>query len=423
LTIGPILVRTLGHFFPDFNDWLDDFPEHRDPHRLIYHRRFLLWVGLFLFLCKLGSRRQIDYQLSEPGTCVLDNLNRIAGTAQTSLPVNQTVDDYLAGLDCAPFAALRRQMVLRLLRQRVLEGERLQGRYVVVIDGTGYLVFRHRHCQHCLTQRCGETTLYLHQVLEAKLLGPGGMVVSIATEFIDNRDAADTPASADAFQRKQDCELKAYRRLAARLRQEFARLPICVSNDSLHACGEGLQIAKDYNLSYIYVFKEGRTPALWQDFQGLLALCPEQRVEVQTPQGVKQEYRWVNGLDYQDSDGRSWRPNAIVCEETHPDGQKGRWAWLTCLEVDRPRVQEVATLGGRRRWWIENQAFNVQKNSELHLEHAYSEQEHWGVYYYLLQLAHLLLQLVEKGSLLRQLAQSQGYRSAVAMYGSLKNMA
>jgi hypothetical protein len=314
-------------------------------------------------------------------------------------------------------------MVYRLLRQRVLEGERLQGHYVVVIDGTGYLVFRYRHCEHCLTQRCGATTLYLHQVLEAKLLGPAGMVVSIATEFIDNRDAALTPADASAEQRKQDCELKALRRLAARLRQDFPQLPICVSADSLHACGEGLQVAKDYNLSYIYVFKEGRTPALWREFQELLKLCPEQRVEVVTPAGVRQEYGWVNGLDYQDSAGRPWQPNAIVCEETHPDGKKGRWAWLTCLEVDRQSVQEVASRGGRQRWWIENQGFNVQKNSELNLEHAYSEKDHFGVYYYLLQIAHLLLQLVEKGSLLRRLAQSHGYANAVAMYGSLKNMA
>jgi hypothetical protein len=423
LSIGPILVRTIRHFFPDFNDWLDDFPEHRDADRLTYHRRFLLWVGLFLFLCKLGSRRQIDYQLGEPGACVLDNLNRIAGTTQTSMPVHQTVDDYLAGLDCAAFAGLRQRTVHRLLRQRVLEGERLQGRYVVLIDGSGYLVFRYRHCEHCLTQRHGEQTLYLHQALEAKLLGPGGMVVSIATEFIDNRDAALTPASASEEQRKQDCELKALRRLAGRLRQEFPRLLICVSSDSLHACGEGLQIAKDYDLSYIYVFKEGRTPALWREFQALLLLCPEQVVQVQTPQGVQQEYRWVNALDYQDSDGRPWRPNAIVCEEAHPDGRKGRWAWLTDLAVSRQSVQEVASRGGRVRWCIENQGFNVQKNSGLHLEHAYSEAEHWGVYYYLLQIAHLILQLVEKGGLLRKLAQEHGYPSAVAMYGSLKNMA
>ena len=44
-------------------------------------------------------------------------------------------------------------------------------------------------------------------------------------------------------------------------------------------------------------------------------------------------------------------------------------------------VQEVATAGGRQRWCIENQGFNVQKNSGLNLEHAYSEGEHFAAYY------------------------------------------
>ena len=42
---------------------------------------------------------------------------------------------------------------------------------------------------------------------------------------------------------------------------------------------------------------------------------------------------------------------------------------------------------------------------------------------YLLQIAHMLLQLVEKGSLLLQLARQLGKRTAVELYGSLKNMA
>ena len=42
---------------------------------------------------------------------------------------------------------------------------------------------------HCLVQRHDQKTLYLHQVLEAKLLGPGGMVVSLGSEFIENADA------------------------------------------------------------------------------------------------------------------------------------------------------------------------------------------------------------------------------------------
>ena len=418
-----MLVRTLRHFFPDFNARLDELPDRRHPDRIVYSPRFLLWTALMLFLCKLGSRRQIDFQLGEVGTQVLANLNRLAGTHQTTLPVNQTVDDYLAGVGGPPLADLRQHVIYRLLRMRVLQGARLQGRYLVLIDGSGYLVFRQRHCEHCLTRQCGDTTLYLHQVLEAKLVGPGGMVLSIATAFIDNRDGADTPAEAGEERRKQDCELKATRRLAARLRQDFPHLPICVSGDGLHACGEGFQIAQDYNLAFSHVFKPGRLPALWRDFQELLPLCPEQPVRVETPAGVRQEYRWVNDLEYQDSEGRRWRLHAVQCEEAHPDGQKGSWAWLTCLQVTARTVQEVATVGGRQRWCIENQGFNVQKNSGLNLEHASSAGEHWAVYYYLLQIAHIVLQLLEKGSLLRKLAQEQGQGSALALFGSLKNRA
>jgi hypothetical protein len=181
---------------------------------------------------------------------------------------------------------------------RVLDEARLQGRFLIVIDGTGYLVFRQRHCDHCLTRQCGGKTLFMHPVLEAELIGPAGMVLSIATEFIDNRDAALVPAEAGEEKRKQDCELKALRRLAARLRQDFPQLPICLSGDALNACGEGFRIAQDYKLSFLHVFKEGRLPALWRDFQELLQMSPEQKVQVETAAGVKQEYRWVKELAY-----------------------------------------------------------------------------------------------------------------------------
>lgn len=423
MNIGPLLVRTFRHFFPDFNEWLDQVPDQRTPDRILYDPRFLLYVGLFLFVCKLGSRRQIDYQLGELGTKVLDNLNRLAGTDQTSMPVNKTLDDYLAGVGCPPLAELRRQMIHRLVRMRVLDSVRLQKCYVVLVDGTGYLVFHHRHCDHCLTRKSGDKTIYMHQALEAKIVGPSGMVLSIATEFIDNRDLDGTPMEAGEEKRKQDCELKALRRLTEKLRKDFPQLPICYSGDALNACGEGFQIAKDFDLSFIHVFKPGRMPALWQEFQNLLPLCPNNRAALRTPDGVQQVYRWVNDLDYQDSAGRWWKLNAILCEETDSEGKKSTWSWLTNLKVNEKTVQEVATGGGRQRWLIENKGFNVQKTSDLNLEHAYSEGEHWGVYYYLLQMGHLLLQLLENGSLLLKLAQEQGKSSVVGFFGSLKNMA
>jgi hypothetical protein len=412
----------VGHFFPDLNAWIDQIDDPRFLPLVIYHKRFLVWWGLSLFLCKLSSRRQLDYQLNSDGPEVLGNLNRLAGTAQDRRPVNQTLEYFLEKIGSAPIAGLRQRMVQRLLRMKALDAARLQGRFVVLIDGSGYLVFGSRHCDACLTQRHGETTLYLHQVLEAKLLGPAGTVVSIATEFIDNRHARGGAAGASQEQVKQDCELKALRRLLATLRSEFPQLRICLGGDGLYACGEGFQVAKDYKCEYIYTLQPGRLPALWEDFQGLLQLCPQQRVEWTTPQGVRQVYRWVNGLHDTDSDGRAWTCNAIACTETDKDGKKSEWSWITSLDVSRETVVDMATRGGRERWRAENEGFNTQKNSGLNLEHAYSH-TCWAAYYFLLQIAHLLLQLVEKGNLLRHLAQEQGKRTAVELFGSLKNMA
>jgi hypothetical protein len=422
LNIGPILVQTIRHFFPDLNTWIDEIDDPRFLPLVVYHKRFLVWWGLSLFLCKLGSRRQLDYQFNTDGQEVLANLNRLAGTAQDTRPVNQTLEYFLENTGSSPIAGLRQRMVRRLIRMKALDAARLQGRFVVLIDGSGYLVFGCRHCDHCLTQQHGETTWYMHQVLEAKLLGPADTVVSIATEFIDNSDAQSVPAGASQERLKQDCELKALRRLMAGLRGKFPQLRIVLNGDSLYACGEGFQIAKDYQCDYIYVFKRGRTPALWQDFQGLLHLCPDRQVERTTPQGIRQVYRWVNGLQYTDSDGRDWTFNAIECTETTKEGAKSVWSWVTSLEVSHQTVVEVATNGGRQRWRTENEGFNTQKNSGLNLEHAYSH-TCWAAYYFLLQIAHLLLQLVEKGSLLRHLAQEMGKRTAVELFGSLKNMA
>src|ERR1700674_1337491 len=70
LNIGPALVRTIRHFWPELNDWLDDIPDRRDQAAITYAARFLLWWGFALFLFKLGSRRNLDFDLDARGTQV-----------------------------------------------------------------------------------------------------------------------------------------------------------------------------------------------------------------------------------------------------------------------------------------------------------------------------------------------------------------
>jgi hypothetical protein len=422
---GRALVQTTRHFFPQFNDWLGQLPDTRVQEACIYDRRFLSWWGIQLYLLQLGSRRQLDYDLKDGGPHVLDNLNRLADTQQTTLPVHDTLDHYLGHVAQAGWERLRTQMVQRLVRMKALDAARLLGRPVLLIDATGLLCFHRRHCQHCLVQRHGKQTLYLHQVLEAKLLGPAGVVVSLGSEFIENADAAEARGRG-AEQVKQDCELKALHRLLPSIKKTYPQLPFVLALDNLYACGPVFALAEELGWSYVITFKEGRTPALWREFQALLPACPDNRLQrIWGDDGGDrvQEFRWVTRLDYEDSEGRRWKLNALDCTETTADGGRQYFAWLTGLPVGRKTVEEIAQQGGRCRWKVENEGFNRQKNSGLNLEHVYSiDPEKWKAYYLLLQIAFILTQLLERGSLLRRLAEEAG-RPVGKLFGSLKNVA
>jgi len=416
-------VQTVRHFFPDFNAWLDRLPDTRDQDAIEYDRRFLAWWGIALYLLQLGSRRQLDFDLDTDDTHVLDNLNRLAQTQQTTRPVHDTLDHFLEHVAAVAFAVLGLQMVRRLLRMKILDTARLLGHLVVIVDGTGLLCFHRRHCDHCLVQRHAKSTLYLHNVLEAKLVGPAGVVLSVGTEFIQNEDAS--AAGGQGLDKiKQDCELKAFSRLAPKLKQAFPQARLVLAGDSLFACGRVLDACRHNDWEFVLTFKEGHLPALWQEYECLLPLCPRQRLERTLEDGTVQVYRWVKELHYQDSDGRPWRLHALECLETSRAGVATRFVWLTRLPVSVTNVEQIAQRGGRERWKIENEGFNRQKNSGLNLQHVYSsDPEKWKAYYYLLQIAFTIIQLLERGSLLRRLAQQQGKRTAVALFGSLKNIA
>jgi hypothetical protein len=388
---------------------------------------FLLGWGLLLFLFKLGSRRQLDFQLRDPESRVLENLNQLSDCQQESLPVNKTLSHFLGHVGSGPIAGLRTQCVQRLIRNKVLEGSRLLGHLVFAVDGTGLLCFKERHCPHCLVHRNGASVYYLHPVLEAKLVDLRGLAVSIGSEFIENpmeipfKARPDLATLTEYETVKQDCELKAFARLAPQLKAAFPQLRLCASGDSLYACGTALTICEQNDWSFVLTFKPGRTPSLWKDFEGLLKLSPNNRLKCALADGTRQLFRWVNDLDYEDDQDRRHKLNALLCQETSGQ-EKHTFARITDLPLRQNTVCDVAARGGRVRSKIENQGFNIQKNSGLNLEHAYSnEPDVLKAFYYLLQMAHLFLQMFEMGSLLQPLAKEYD-SSPIELFGSLKNL-
>jgi hypothetical protein len=426
LELGRAFVRTIRHFWPELNSWLKALPDTRFQPMVDYDARFLCWWGLLLFCLKLGSRRQLDFELRDIQLCVLDNVNRLAGTHQESLPVNKTLSHFLGHVGSAALVGLRTDCVRQLIRNKVLDSTRLEGCFVVVIDGTGFLSFKEQHCDHCLIHEHESYTVYLHPVLEAKLVDTRGLALSLCSEFIENPTGEgqipDHSTLTTYEEVKQDCELKAFARLAQNLKEQFPQTRICLGGDSLYACGPVFAICASNDWSYVLTFKEGRTPALWEEFQNLLKLCPENRLVTHLPDKTQQTFRWVNDLEHVDVEGRIHTVHALICEESGPEG-KQTFAWVTNFRIDRTNVCAIANQGGRVRWKIENQGFNIQKNSGLNLEHAYStDPDVMKAFYYLLQIAHLFLQMFEMGSLLQRLAKDFD-TTPVGLFGSLKNIA
>ena len=394
----------MTHFWPEFRSWLGEIRDTRDQDRITYSREFLSWMGLMVFMLKLGSRRQVRFELDSPEA--LENLNRLSGSHQEAVAHGDTLDHFWGHVPVPSVGRLRRQMVTRLVRMKVLDAGRLLGYFLVVVDGTGQLFFRQRHCEHCLERTVNGQTHYFHHVLEAKLVTPDGLAISIGSEFIEN---ADPQAS------KQDCELKAFVRLAARLKKDFPQLRLCLCLDGLYANGTALAVCEQNGWKYFITFKEGSLPAVWQEYQTLLELCPTNRTVRESPEGRRQTFAWVEDLEHVDDQDRTHPVNAFQCQEQQ--GQTTRvFAWLTNFAIGAHNVVALGNRGARCRWKIENEGFNIQKNGGFHLEHAYStgtrQIKNW---YVLLQIAHLILQLLERGSLLKG--------GCKRLFGSLRNVA
>lgn len=401
---------TFTHFFGDFKRLFIEVIDRRSPKKITYALPALAFVGVLMFLCHLGARRQIRLQLHTlPSAATFKTLFGV-----DTIPHGDTLNDAFKVCDPEDFQRVVCRMDQILIRKKVLYFCRVLDTYfVVAVDGTGTVTFSERHCPHCLTQTQNGKTVYYHKVLEAKLVGPNGFAFSLMSEFIEN--PGEKP-------KKQDCELKAFYRLAPRLKAAFPRLPILLTLDGLYAGGPVFHICTNYDWKFMIVLTDKDLPSVNQEFQALSALQSGNRLSFRTgkKREIGQEFRWADQILYADSEKREHTLHAIECIETKPDKQgqptPSTWKWITNLRVSKGNVIALANDAGRRRWTIENQGFNVQKTGGYRLEHAYTTDPNAAkIFYYLLQIAHTLAQLLYNGSLLGKAGRKT--------LGALKNLA
>lgn len=396
-----MLLQTLKHFLPGFCGRMNRLEDPRNPQQTTYGQAHLLWSGILLFMMHLGSRRQM--RLERLAERFERNLACLCGQEDLGTVADpDTLAYYAERLNPHALEELLSSMTGRLIRMKALDPFRLQGVFPVAIDGSQVCTFQQEPWPGCPHRQLSNgSTQYFSYVLDAKLLTPCGMALTLATEPLSNEGNKEFD--------KQDCELKAFPRLVERLRRLFPRTPFCLLLDSLYANQQVIRLCEKHRWKYIITFKEGAMPERYTEAKALARLQDTNRLELPIPNGT-QSFRWVAGLPVAE-----FNPNVIFCLEQIEGKEATRFAWLTNFALCRSNVPSIANKGGRLRWKIENEGYNVQKNDGYEMQHPYSE--HPGafrIFYLLLLIAHYLTQLILHGSLIQSLAES---------FGSAKNFA
>lgn len=374
----------MRHYFPDLFERMEMLEDHRK--RRAYTVAELVTGCVALFLFKETSRNAINNDRKEEQ--FRKNYERIF---KLCLPHMDTVDEFLRLLSPGELEHLKAAMVSSLINQKVLHQFKLLGKYfMVAIDATGINSY----------------------VLEAKLVTASGLSISIASEWIAN----DTERNFN----KQDCEMKAFQRIAIKLKKYFPRLSICILADGLYPNDTFMKTCAGNNWQYIAMLKDDSLKTLQTTIVDT-ENKPRHRQQRQhtSARGMHLttgEYEWIDQPLFYKTHTLYW----LSCTEIQTryckaqDGsrqlqkeEQTRFIWLTSLPPDARNVHPIAE-GGRMRWTIENEGFNIQKNNGYALGHLFSRTSSTGYknYYQCLQIAHIINQLTEHSQTVSDLLDS-----------------
>jgi len=390
------LNKTIRHYFPDFRERLNQIEDLRK--RSEYEIAELITGGIAMFLFKSTSRNAFNLDRKEEQ--FRKNYYRLF---KMRAPHMDAVDDLFRLLDGNDLERLKAMLVTCLIKQKVLHRFKFLGKYfLVVVDGTGVVTYDYPHCPHCLKKEYETKTIYMHSVLDAKLVTSNGLSISLGTEWIEN---------GEENYDKQDCEQKAFKRLAIKLKKYFPRLPICILADGLYPNKPFFDINEHYQWNYIVNFKDGNLPSVHEEIRLLPGsqTVKLEKVNVTRNTKVTQIYKWANDIDYNKTT-LHW----IECTETvwninDKSETTKKFVYLTNIRISKENAEQVV-FNGRLRWKIENEGFNAQKNEDYLLEHKYSRASFNCMknFYQCLQIAHMINQLVVLSEYIAKLFKDDG---------------
>ncbi len=378
----------LRHYFPGFVEWLKAIRDpRREPDSCTYPIEYILMTVLLMHCGQCGSRRRLGRELKSGR--LGGNIWRMVGRAYCDVVCHtDTMNGVMEVLDPAELQKLIVAVFTQLRKSRALDRFRFDRKLTVAVDGTKMMSFKRRHCEHCTHQTQDGVTTYFHYVLAAKIVTRLGLVVPLAFEFVENPKGEYD---------KQDCELKAWRRLLPRIRKLYPRLQLNLVGDGLYAEETTFAKCEKAGWNFAITLTEDKLPTATAQLPPNVARWSGELTKrcLEPQKGwFRRTVRWKTPIRY-----HGQVLHVIEMEDTNAQGKRIYYnRWITNVKPDRSNALDLAQTG-RLRWKIENEGTNTQKNGGYEMEHAYGRKANaWKNYYLMLQISQLVNDLLKFGN-------------------------
>ena len=363
------------------------FAEVHDPRNQSYiEYPVRVMLGTMYYKCISGISSMQEMTLKFNDDAVVENLYSFMSEEKKEyLPHGVIENEFLARLNPEELEKIQKDIAYSMIRRKTFDDARVLKRWQIIIDATeldeGYQKKNEYYLSRCYNRgEADEFTKYHRSVLEAKLYLGNNLVCSIASEAIQNSEEYINQSEKKI---KQDCESKAFIRVAEKIKKQFPRLPIIITADGLYVSQKVIQTCTDNSWNYIIRYKKGSASSIAKEYQSL----PEK-------EKIGSEIEYQNQIMFQNTDVNL---TYYTEKKIKPDEKKEttEFAWIADITITKNNARKIVN-AGRNRWKIENQGFNRQKHWRGNIEHACSWNEQAQKNHYLMeQIADFIKQLYE----------------------------
>lgn len=389
--------KVIRHFTPALFEQLAGLTDGRK--RKSYEVAELVTGCISLFLFKEETRNALNNDRRE--LKFKENYFRLF---KLRLPHMDTVEAFLRILPGKELETLKAVLVAGLIDRRVLHKYKFLGKFFsIAVDGTGVSSYNQNDADETRLEKTSKNSVksYTYHVVEAKLVTSSGLSISIASEWVANDKGR-------KFQ-KQDCEQRAFARLAEKIKELFPKLPICILADGLYPNKTFMDICKKNRWSWILVLKDDALKTLQEDIidtENKHRFSNEQfYIESKGKKHINVKYEWISEALSHAGHTLYWvscteqivlfgKDRKRLEQEQQPVSK--RFVFITDHKPDAKNIRKICA-AGRMRWKIENEGFNTQKNLGFNLGHKFSRRcfGSYKNYYQCMQIAHMITQLTE----------------------------